>query len=86
MTLNSDANLTKPYGFKSWFSSCVGKSFKFMMFTFLKKALNLGIFTHALLPSQNSRQNFMKICFPQQQKGVEKTRICFIQSQSEKRI
>ena len=26
---------------------CVGKSYKFMMFTFLENALNLGIFTHA---------------------------------------
>ena len=44
-----------------------------MVITFLENALNLGIFAHALLPSQNSRQNFFKIYFLQQQKGVEKT-------------
>ena len=36
------------------------------------------------LPTHNSRQNFLKICFPQQQKGVEKTMICFIKIQSKK--
>ena len=36
------------------------------------------------LPTHNSRQNFLKICFPQQQKGVEKTMICFIEIQSKK--
>ena len=43
---------------------------------------NLGIFTHTPLKT-NSRQNFLKICFPQQQKGVEKTMICFIRIQSD---
>ena len=39
---------------------CVGKNFKFMMFTFLENALNLGVFTHApLLPTQNFPQVVM---------------------------
>ena len=46
-----------------------------------------------LLTTQNSRQNFLKICLPQQQKeveqkgveqkGVEKAMLCFIEIQSE---
>ena len=37
-----------------------------------------------MLPSstQNSRQNFLKIGFPEQQKGVENTVICFIKIKS----
>ena len=62
-----------------------GRNFKFMEFTFLENALNLRIFTHAPFPTQNSRQNNLKIRFPQQQKGVEKTMICFIKIQSENR-
>ena len=42
-----------------------------MVFTFLENALNLGIFIHAPVPTQNSRQNFLKICFPQPKKGGE---------------
>ena len=62
---------------------CVWKSFSFMVFAFLENALDLGIFTHAHIPTQNSRQIFLKICFPQQQKRVDKTMSCFIKIQSE---
>ena len=62
---------------------CVGKSVSFMVFTFLDNALNLGIFTQVPLPTQYSRENFLKIFFPQRQKKVEKTMICFIKIQSE---
>ena len=34
----------------------VGKNFKFMVLTILENALNLGIFIHAPLPTQNSPQ------------------------------
>ena len=34
-------------------------------------------------PSSPLRQKFLKFCFPQQPKGVEKTMICFIKIQSE---
>ena len=62
---------------------CMGKTFKFIVFAFPENALNLDIFTHTPLPTQNSRQNFLKICFPQQKKGMEKTTLCFIKIQSE---
>ena len=36
------------------------------------------------LHTQNSRYNFLKICFPHnQEQGVEETMICFIKIQSE---
>ena len=50
---------------------CLFNFVEFMVFTFLESALNL------------SRQNFLKICFPQQQKGLEKIMIRFIKIQSE---
>ena len=57
------------------------KVFKFMVFTFSENALKLGIFTH-FYPTQNFRENFLKICFSQQQKGVGKTMISIIKIQS----
>ena len=50
-----------------------------MVFIFLENALNLDIFTHALVPHSKLQAE----CFPKQQKGVEKTTICFIKIQSE---
>ena len=78
-----------------------GKTFKFMVFTILEIALNLGLLTHVSPPdsklsskflSSHRRQReitlppgsiFPKICFPQQQKGVEETMVCFFRIQSE---
>ena len=55
-----------------------------MVFTFLENALNLGIFLlMSSFPTQNSKQNLLKIYFLEQEKGVEKTMICFIKIQSE---
>ena len=48
-----------------------------------RKCIELGIFTHAPFSTQNIRQNLLKICFPQQQEGMEKTIIWFIQIQAE---
>ena len=59
----------------------MGKIFKFLVFTFPEKYI-----ASLLMPpfsSQKSRQNFLKMCFPQQQKGVEKTVICLVKTQSE---
>ena len=50
------------------------------MFTFLENGLNLLM---PMFPNKNSKQNFLKICFPEQQKGVQKTIICFIKIQLE---
>ena len=58
------------------------KIFKFMVFAFLENALNLWILLMPPFPTQNSRQKLLKICFPQQQKGVERTLICFVKIQS----
>ena len=52
-----------------------------MVFTFLKNALNLGIFTHAPIPHSKLQAEFFENLFPQQQKGVEKSMICFTKSQ-----
>ena len=51
----------------------MAKNFKFMSFAFLENtmAINLDIFIHTLFLTQNSWQN-------SQQKGLEKTMICFI--------
>ena len=55
-----------------------------MVFTFLENPLNLGIFFFFFsFPTQNSKQNLLKIYFLEQEKGVEKTMICFIKIQSE---
>ena len=77
-----------------YITPCVGKIFKFMEFTFLENALNLG--TQNSTPSSSCRHIlgrskilippgsvFSKICFSQQQKGEEETMICFIKIQSE---
>ena len=46
---------------------CIEKKFKFMVFTFLENAYDLGILLMSPFPTQSSRQNFLKTCFPQQQ-------------------
>ena len=57
-----------------YFTMC-GKKIKFMVFTFWK---------NALIPhSKPQAENVLKIFFLQQQKEVEKTKICFIKIQSE---
>ena len=43
-----------------------------MLFAFRENALNLGIFTQRTFPTQNSMENFLKICVTQQQKGWRK--------------
>ena len=48
-----------------------------MVFAFVENALYLGIFTHDPVPHSKLRQNVLKICFPQQQKGVEKTDLLY---------
>ena len=81
----------------------LGKIFKFMVFTSLENALDLGNYIHAtspfktlpqvlfITPSQTNGDYsfpldsvFSKICFPQQQKRVEDTMICFIKIKSGK--
>ena len=47
-----------------------GKSFQFLVFTLLENALNICIFM-PLFPTQNSTQDLLKICFPQDEKGRE---------------
>ena len=54
-----------------------------MMFTFLENGLNLGIFTHAPVPYSKLKAEFFENVSLQQQKGLEKTLICFIEIQSE---
>ena len=56
--------------------------FKFMVFTFLENALNLGIFTHAPVLHSKLQVEFFENLF-EKQKGVEKTIICFIKIQTE---
>ena len=51
------------------FSPCARKNFRVLVFTFLENALNLCIFTHAPVPSPQSRQNFLRICFAQDERG-----------------
>ena len=72
---------------------CVGKTFKFLVFTFLENALKLGIFTH--VPSHSKfnilsshpwqkenthipRQHFFKNMFVPTAEEVEKAVVCFI--------
>ena len=43
--------------------------FNFMVFTFLKNALNLGIFTHAPIPQSKLQVEILKIFLPQDEKG-----------------
>ena len=47
----------------------MGKSFQFMVFTFLENALNIRIFTHASVPHSKLQVEFLKICFCQDGKG-----------------
>ena len=62
---------------------CVGKTFKIYCVRIPRKCIESRHFYSYPLPTQNSRQNFLKICFPQQKKGMEKTTLCFIKIQSE---
>ena len=48
-----------------------------MVLAFVENALYLGIFTHDPVPHSELRQSVLKICFPQQQKGVEKTDLLY---------
>ena len=72
---------------------CVGKTFKFLAFTFLENALNLGIFTHVPFHSKFNflsshprqkenthipRQQFLKNMFAPTAEDVEKAMVCFI--------
>ena len=57
---------------------CVRKFFQFIVFTFLENALNLCIFTHALVPRSKLQVEFFENLFPPRRKGVEETTICFI--------
>ena len=41
-----------------YFTMMVAEFFTFMVFSFLKKLLNQGIFQHALLPSHNSQPTY----------------------------
>ena len=43
---------------------CVGKTFKFIVFTFLENALNLGIFTHATIPHLKLQPELFENLFP----------------------
>ena len=50
----------------------MGKSFKFMLFTFLENALNLGIFTHApVLHSKFPAECFENLFSPTSERGGE---------------
>ena len=51
--------------------TCMRKIFKFMVFTFLENALNICILLMPKFPTQNSRQDFWKISFPQDERGGE---------------
>ena len=49
-----------------------GKTFKFMEFTLLKKALDLGIFTHAQMPhSELQEECFENLFSPTAERGGE---------------
>lgn len=44
-----------------YISTCTGKAFKFIVFKFLENALNLGIFTHAPLPSSSPLKSHAQV-------------------------
>ena len=52
---------------------CVGKTFQFMVFTFLENALNLCIFTHAPVPHSKLQVEFFGKSVSPKTKGVEET-------------
>ena len=55
-----------------------------MVFKFLENLLNLRIFAHAPVRHSKLQAEFFRIfLFLQQQKGEEKTMICFIKIQAE---
>ena len=64
-----------------------GKVFKFIGFTFLKNALNLGILTHALFPTQNSPPNSYHHTLRRGKLLISLggifSKICFLQQQKE---
>ena len=64
----------------------VGKIFAlhncYLLFTLLKNASNLCIFTHASVIHSKLQAEFFENLFPRKTKGVEKTIICFIKIQS----
>ena len=60
-----------------------GKKLTFMVFTLVKSALNLSIFTHGAFPHSNLQVEFFENLFLPTQKGVEKTMICFTKIQWE---
>ena len=47
----------------------MGKSFQLMVFTFLENALNMCIFTHALVPHLKLQAGVFENLFPPRQKG-----------------
>ena len=51
---------------------CVRKFFQFIVFTFLENALNLCIFTHALVPHSKFQVEFFENLFPPRWKGWRK--------------
>ena len=65
----------------------VGKIFAvhnwYLLFTLLKNASNLYIFTHAPVIHSKLQAEFFENLFPPKAKGVEKTMIWFIKIQSE---
>ena len=50
-----------------YIAPCMGKSFQFMVFTFLENALNLCIFTHAPVPHSKFQAEFFENLFSQVQ-------------------
>ena len=54
-----------------------------MVNTFLKNALNLGIFAHAPIPHWEIQAEFFENLFPLTAERGSKTTICFIKIQSE---
>ena len=65
---------------------CVGKTFKFIVFTFLENALNLGIFTHAPVPHSKLQPKFFENLFlSTAERGVENYDLLYrIQSENMK--
>ena len=49
----------------------MGNIFQFIVFTFLENALIYAFLLMLQFPSQNSRQNVLKICFSQDETGGE---------------
>ena len=58
---------------------CVGKIFKFMVFSFLENALNLGIFTHAFPPHSKLSPKFLS-SHPRQREINHSPRLQFFEN------